>query len=101
MSTIIRTYRDWGPYFSSERFDYQVDNITDFITQIRILFEDDIPECIGIYRNDLFIGGWTQEVDGEPDYENGGYHFIHCGYTRVRPNTWDWRIVEKYTCPSK
>ena len=96
MNTIIKTYKDWGPYWDAERFDYTVINLSDFIKQVRTIMESQDSDVIGIYHDDTFIGGWTQECDFEPDYENGGYYCTEAGYVKATPNSFDWEYIKKH-----
>ena len=96
MITTIKTYKDNGPYLHQERFDYTVDNLSDFIKQVRTIMESQDSDVIGVYHDDTFIGGWTQECDYEPDYDNGGYYCVSAEYVRPQPNSFDWECIKKY-----
>ena len=96
MTTTIRTYKCWGPYLHACRFDYTVTSLSDFIRQVRIIMEDNDTDEIGVYHDDEFMGGWSQECDYEPDYEDGGYYCIGADYSRVRPNSFDWSAINKH-----
>ena len=96
MTTTIKTYKDWGPYLHAARFDYEVTNLGDFIRQVRICMEDNDCDVIGVYHGDTFVGGWTQECDYEPDYEDGGYYCTSANYVRPQPNSFDWECIKKH-----
>ena len=88
--TTIRIYKDWGPYFKPETDIHLIQSLADLIGWTKYYMTDAIPDYIAIYQDDQLIGGWEEEADAEPDYENGGYYGIHCGFSRIKPNTFYW-----------
>ena len=98
MITTIKTFKNCGPYYDSERYDYTVDTLSNFIRQVRIIMEDNDAEIIGIYNDDVFVGGWTLEGDYEPDYDNGGYYCVSAEYLKARPHSFDWNCIQRFCC---
>ena len=95
--TTIRTFKDWGPYQNPDRQIHLIQSLADLIGWTKHYMTDEIQDYIAIYQDDQLIGGWEEEVDGEPDYDNGGYIGIHCGFSRIKPKSWTWDQLFKHT----
>ena len=95
--TTIRTFKDCGPYYNPETQIHLIQSLADLIGLAKYYMTDEIPDYIAIYQDDQLIGGWEEEADAEPDYENGGYYGIHCGFSRIKPNTFYWDRCEHCT----
>ena len=89
-TTTIRTFKDWGYYLKPETNIHLIQSLADLIGWSKYYMNEEIPDYIAIYQDDQLIGGWEEEADAEPDYENGGYIGIHCGFSRIKPNSFYW-----------
>lgn len=78
----IRTFKDYGPYFSAEKDTVVVGSLGSLIYIVRQAMEERM-DVIAVFHDDDCAGTWQREVEVEPDGE-GGLMPVHDGYTLYR-----------------
>lgn len=90
----VRSYKDWGPYFSAEKGNYQCSCLRDVVFHARLAMEEG-ADYIGLFDADGSCKGiWQNDAEPEPDGE-GGLLMPRASYVLRRPQYSQFDILLK------
>lgn len=84
MTTVVRTYKDNGPYWDATKMSYKAHSLKDLIFHIRQAMEDN-EDYIAVWQDGQCKGIWYDDSEPEPDGE-GGWYWPRACYVLMRPS---------------